>query len=162
MDESSQLRIPEAGRPVPLEGYGVPDSEEGLLPWSFVRERMTAAKNYWISTTMPDGQPHARPVWGVWMDDRLHFGGGPNTRWSKNLKHDPRVTAHLESGSEVVIIEGVVTVIDQPDDPRIARLDALYKVKYDIEHGIPIWNLAPRKVFAWSDYPVTVTRWVFE
>lgn len=162
MTESAKLVISEPQRPVPLEGYGVPESKEGLLSWDFVRVAMQPAKNYWIVTVSPDGKPHTRPTWGVWLDDRLHFGGSPDTRWSRNLEKNPQVTAHLESAWDgVVIIEGTVTRITDASDPRMARIDEAYVAKYQMPHGVPIWVLEPQKVIAWKEYPVSVTRWVF-
>jgi nitroimidazol reductase NimA-like FMN-containing flavoprotein (pyridoxamine 5'-phosphate oxidase superfamily) len=162
MTESAKLVISEPQRPVPLEGYGVPESKEGLLSWDFVREAMQPAKNYWIVTVSTDGKPHTRPTWGVWLDDRLHFGGSPDTRWSRNLEKNPQVTAHLESAWDgVVIIEGTVTRITDASDPRMARIDEAYVAKYQMPHGVPIWVLEPQKVIAWKEYPVSVTRWVF-
>ena len=57
---------PEPSRSRPyMPEYGIPAEEEGMLPWSHVLERITAARNYWVSTVKPDGSPHATPVWGV-------------------------------------------------------------------------------------------------
>jgi hypothetical protein len=162
MSEANKLVIPGPERPVPLEGYGVPESQEGLLSWDFVATAMQRARNYWIVTLSPDGRPHTRPTWGVWVDDQVHFGGSPDTRWSRNLAITPEVTVHLENGwDEVVIIEGTVTRIADPNDPRMTRIDDAYEAKYNMRHGIPIWVVRPRKVLAWKDYPVSVTRWVF-
>jgi hypothetical protein len=159
---SDKLVIPQAQRPAPLEGYGVPESDEGLLSWDFVTESMQGAKNYWVATVSPDGRPHTRPTWGVWLDNRVHFGGAPYTRWSRNLEVNPNVTVHLENGWDaVVIIEGAVTRITDPDDPRLARIDEAYVAKYNMPHGIPIWVVQPKKVIAWREYPLSVTRWVF-
>ena len=157
------MKIPAAERPVPhyVEGYGVPESVEGTVSWSFVAERMEAARNYWVVTINPNGRPHARPVWGVWHDNKVHFGGGPDTRWSRNLQRYPYVTVHVESTEEVVIIEGRATVTDDGDSPFIALLDGIYERKYDMRHGPPIWTLHPHKVFAWRDMP-SLTRWVFQ
>lgn len=152
------LKIPTPTRPV-VADYGIPEDEVGLLSWDYVRERMAPARNYWLSTTRPDGRPHAMPVWGIWQDDTLYFGGGPKTRWSRNLAVNPAVTVHLESGSEVVIFEGTVAKID--DDTLMEKLDDAYEAKYDIRHGPPIWQLYPDLVFAWGEYPTTTTRWVF-
>jgi hypothetical protein len=54
----------ERSRPY-VPGYGVPASGRGMLSWDHVEERMTAARNYWLSTVRPDGRPHLSPVWGV-------------------------------------------------------------------------------------------------
>jgi hypothetical protein len=39
-------------------GYSIPSNPRGMLPWSFVEERMTAARNYWVATVLPSGGPH--------------------------------------------------------------------------------------------------------
>ena len=114
--------VPQPDRPQ-IEGYGIPETLEGLLTWDFVTTRMEKARNYWLATTGPDGHPHAVPVWGIWLDGTLHFGGGPATRWQRNLRRDPRVTVHLESGDEVVILQGTVTLVEDPADPLVTRLD---------------------------------------
>ncbi len=152
--------IPAPSRPY-VPGYGIPESVEGTLSWSHVVERMQKSRNYWIATTRPDGRPHAVPTWGVWVDDTLYFGGGPDTRWSRNLAANPHVAVHLESGDDVVIIEGVVERITDPSHPLVAPIDDAYEAKYNMRHGIPFWVLRPRVVFAWSKFPDNTTRWVF-
>ncbi len=77
------MNEPNRSRPY-IRDYGIPESEEGMLPWSHVVERLPGPRNYWVSTTRPDGRPHATPVWGVWVDNTLYFGGGPDTRRSRN------------------------------------------------------------------------------
>ena len=54
---------PKASRPH-MPGYGILDanSGKGLLPWSWATERLAKARNYWVATTRPDGNPHAMPV----------------------------------------------------------------------------------------------------
>ena len=64
------------GRPEIPESYGVPRGGEGMLSWSRVVERMSVARNYWLATLRSDGRLHSVPVWGMWVEDRLHFGGG--------------------------------------------------------------------------------------
>src|SRR5262245_21909451 len=88
VEEQAQPRghvAPRASRPRMPEGYGVPAGDEGLLPWSFARERLESAPNYWIGSTGPDGRPHAMPVWGAWVEGALYFGTSPQTRTGRNL-----------------------------------------------------------------------------
>lgn len=134
-----------------------------MLPWEFVREKVANDQNYWIVTSRPDGRPHARPTWGVWVDDTFYCGG-ERTRWVRNLAVDPRITVHRESGETVVIIEGVAErIADETADPALVEgLDAAYEGKYGIEHGTPFFAVRPRRVFAWSDYPTDATRWEFD
>src|SRR3990172_5930037 len=115
-----------------MPGYGIqgPQEGDGLLPWTFVTERMAASHNYWINTTRPDGRPHATPVWGLWFDGRFYFSAGHNSRKARNLAADPRLIVHLESGDEVVIFEGQVEMLS-PDESLFSQLDAAYHDKYN-------------------------------
>jgi hypothetical protein len=155
---------PRRSRPDVPASYGVPQSEKGMLPWSHVVERMTAASNYWVGTTRPDGRPHTVPVWGVWVDDTFFHGGGPDTRKARNLQRNPNMVVHLESGSEVVIIEGTAEILtpENADPDLLRRIDDAYEAKYGMRHGTPVWALRPSVAFAWTQYPTTVTRWTFD
>ena len=56
-------REPHAGRPVMPQGYGVPETDEGLLTGVGRPSGSKPALNYWFATTRPDGRPHAMPAW---------------------------------------------------------------------------------------------------
>lgn len=159
----STLNEPKASRPY-IPGYGIPNSKKGMLPWSHVVERMPKPRNYWVSTTQPDGRPHVVPVWGVWVDGTFYHGGGPNTRKARNLEKNPAMVVHLESGDDVVIIEGVAEKLteENADPALLKRIDDAYEAKYNMRHGAPVWALRPRKAFAWTQYPTNCTRWIFE
>ena len=66
---------PEASRPH-VPGYGIPKTAKGMLPWSHADERLARSLHYWVATTSRDGRPHTVPVWGVWVDGAVCFGGG--------------------------------------------------------------------------------------
>ena len=153
---------PVADRPfIAHPEYGVPDDLKDLVEWSWIVERFQTELNFWICTSGPGGKPHVRPTWGVCVDDVICFGGGPKTRWSRNLAANPQISVHLESGSEVVIAEGVVDRLADAEDPRLVAIDDAYEVKYKMRHGPPIWLLAPTKVIAWRDFPKDMTRFSF-
>jgi hypothetical protein len=151
------------------DGYGVPTTDEGLLEWSWAVERLEQAKNYWFSTTRPDGRPHAIPSWGVWIDGALYFDGSPETRRMRNLATNPAITIHLESGDEVVILEGEARDTGKPDQAFANRLAAALAAKYGpkYEPGPDTWDqgglyvMRPRRAFGWTEFPTTVTRWRF-
>jgi Pyridoxamine 5'-phosphate oxidase len=142
--------------------YGIPDDLDHLVNWDYVVDRFANEKNYWIATASPDGVPHARPTWGVFVDDTICFGGGPRTRWSRNLEANPRVSVHLEDGTRVVIAEGAVDRLTDAGDPRMKKIDDAYEVKYEMRHGPPIWLLRPQIVLAWTEFPKDMTRFRFE
>jgi hypothetical protein len=148
------------------QGYGVPETDDGLLPWSWAIARLEAALNYWFATTRPDGRPHAMPAWAVWLDDSLYFEGSPETRRARNLAENPQVSVHLESGDEVVILEGRVEEVDAV--PELVRFADAYEAKYAVRPsddgtGGPVYRLRPERAYTWleADYPKTATRWVF-
>jgi hypothetical protein len=141
--------------------YGIPKHKKGLLEWSTIAERFKTERNFWIATTSPEGTPHVRPTWGVYVEDTICFGGGPKTRWSRNLEANPKVSIHLESGAQVVVAEGTVDRITDADDPKLKEIDDAYEVKYDMRHGPPIWLLRPDLVIAWTEFPKDATRFRF-
>jgi hypothetical protein len=150
---------PAADRPS-IPGYGVPETTEGILPWSHATERLARAKNYWVGTANREGKPHAVPVWGAWLDGALYFGAGP--RSTRNLEANPRVTVHLESGDDVVILEGNVEPFADPGESLFARLADAMAAKYDYRPDEPSgYVLRPRVAYAWSSFPADATRWRF-
>ncbi len=162
---------PEAGptpsRPhTPGPAYGIPRDKKGLLPWSHVSERMAQAMCYWICTVGPDGRPHATPVDGLWLDDTLYFGGSPETRRNRNLAANPAVCVHLESGSDVVILQGEARP-RTPDRELAHRLAEASARKYGYApkpeeyqaNGVHVFR--PQVAFGWKQFPRDVTRWRF-
>ena len=163
---------PERSRPVMPSGYGVPETEEGMLDWSWTVERLETALNYWFSTTRPDGRPHAMPGWAVWLDGALYFEGSPLTRRARNLAVNPAIVVHLESGDDVVILEGEAREVGKPGRVLAERLSAGFTAKYAAtkyeyrpspgqwDRG-GLWTMRPRVVFGWSAFPGNTTRWRF-
>jgi PPOX class probable F420-dependent enzyme len=134
-----------------------------MLEWDWAARRLESSRNYWLCTTSPGGAPHARPVWAVWVGERVCFSTDPASAKGRNLARDPRATIHLESGDDVVILEGAVTRL--PDDLAQPVQDA-YTSKYQWEVTVDpaSWHaLAPRRVYAWTEqsFPRTATRFDF-
>jgi len=151
-------------RPTTEASYGIPDDGDDLLPWEFVGEKLRDDQSYWVTTVRPDGFPHVRPTWGVWVDETFYCGGGEETRWVRNLAANPAIVVHREDAEEVVIIEGTAERIDEPtaSDDLIEELDSAYETKYDVRHGTPFFAVRPDAIFAWSEFPTDATRWEFE
>jgi nitroimidazol reductase NimA-like FMN-containing flavoprotein (pyridoxamine 5'-phosphate oxidase superfamily) len=151
-------------RPSTETSYGIPESQEGMLTLDFVTEAMSDDQFYWITTIRPDGKPHVRPTWGVWVDGMFYCGGGERTRWVRNLSTTPDIVVHREDAEEVVIVEGRAERLDDEtaDETLLERVDSAYEQKYDVRHGTPFYAVRPDVVFAWSDFPTDATRWEFE
>jgi PPOX class probable F420-dependent enzyme len=157
--------VPEAGRPKFPGVYGIHADDEGLLDWSWAEERLLAARNYWIMTVRPDGTPHAMPVWGLWHEGAFYFSSSPDSRKAKNLAANPAVTVHLESGDEVVVVEGLAD--HESDDDLLRKLGEAYSRKYSFDvtftGGRPLLVVRPRVAYAWleQDFPSSATRFTF-
>lgn len=145
-----------------IPNYGIEESEEGLMEWDFVEKEMTKSKFYWLSTTTKKGNPHAIPIWGIWLDTTFFFGGGPDTKNRKNLQNNPYIIVHTESGADVVILEGTVSV--EKDDSINDKIVEIYKEKYKLDHPKPFYRVDPKKAFAWTseNYAKTPTKWIIE
>jgi len=158
---------PKVSRPQIPAVYGIPKHNKGLLPWSYVSERMAQAHVYWTSTVDSGCRPHATPVDGVWMDDRLYFGGSPETRRNRNLARNQAVCVHLESGSDVLILHGEVGELGEADRELAQRLADASNEKYgygakagDYLAG-GTFSFKPQKVIAWKPLFKDATRWEF-
>jgi Pyridoxamine 5'-phosphate oxidase len=162
---------PASSRPTMPAGYGLPETTDGLLSWHDVEERLVASKNYWLATVRPDGTPHSVPRWGVWVDGRFYYDGAPTTRHVRNVEKNPACTLTLESGTEVVIVEGVSTATSADPADLGARLAAAFG-KYAPEYaptadswagegGGGLRVITPRRALAWFAFPTDCTRFVF-
>ena len=154
---------PQRSRPSTEESYGIPESDDEMLTWEFVADAMSADRFYWVITIRPDGKPHTRPTWGVWVEETFYCGGGERTRWARNLSTNRDIVVHREDAEEVVIVEGTAERIDDEtaEAALIDRIETAYEEKYDIRHGTPFFAVRPDVVFAWSNYPTDATRWTF-
>jgi hypothetical protein len=112
-------------------------------------------------------------VWGVWLDNTFYFSTGSLA--AQNLAAHPAITVHLESGSEVVIVEGIAEPIS--DTALVERVVSLYNQKYhwDVDPGNlpgPFYAVRCHVVFGWlsdasgldrgSAFHGTATRWRFQ
>ena len=156
-------QIPQPDRPEMPASFGLGNTDFAFTPieWSSVVERLSTERNYWISTTRPSGRPHCVPVWGVWADDALHFLTDAKSLTALNLANDSRSGVHLESGDNVVMLDGRFE-----QTPLTSSVLAAFNAKYDmppIAEGFPAFRLELRKAIAWREesFPSTATRWRF-
>ena len=132
-------------RRTPLRLYTVVD-EHPALAWSWVEQQLRDAGTYWV-VARASAHPPARPVWGFWHDSALHLSiGSPAIRGG--IERDPRVTVHLDSGTDVVIVEGTASVDEMTRD-LLDAYDAKYDWVYDADSYGPFTLVTPQVVKAW-------------
>jgi PPOX class probable F420-dependent enzyme len=139
------------------------------LTWSRVAARLAPARNYWLGTTRPDGSPHAAPVWGVVHGEVLYLYTEVDTVKARNLRADPRTVVHLESGDDVLIVNGTLGEVADPDE--LAAVLPAFATKYDdpddrqyLPVGPPreaVLRLTPESALSWdlARFETSQQRW---
>ena len=137
-----------------------------MLSWGHVDRHLRNSRSYWLATVRADGRPHAMPVWGVWDGRALWFGTGPTSIKGRNIARDPRVVMHLESGDDVVILEGTI------EHTWSDEILGAYSQKYAMDElafergpdGTGMLRLAPDTVQAWleGEFLVSGVRFRFD
>lgn len=143
----------------------------GHIPWRKVDLPLQSTRSIWISTTRPDGRPHAVPVWYVWDGRSIYFATQAQSQKGLNLSLQNWLVAHLGDGDDAIILEGPTEVVS--DLLELERLNAMYMEKYVDPHsgaratipneGDNVYRLHVKHVMTW-EYGVVGTRtdWYFE
>jgi hypothetical protein len=150
---------------------GYVDHPKSTVSWEYVVQRLSEAKNYWLSSVRPNGRPHTIPRWGVFLEGKFYYDGSPETRHARNLVANPYVTLHLESGDQAVIAEGISAPAGKPAPELAEKLAAAYCAKYEPHGYAPkpnqwdeggLYVFTPRKVLAWTVFFENPTKFVFD
>lgn len=131
-----------------------------LLSWSWAVEQLEKERNYWVATVTGRGRPHARPVWGVFLDSALHLSIGAAGFRKGELSRE--VSVHVDSGVDVVIVDGMAELIEDRELSR--RAAEVFNPKYEMASDADFVNyvIHPRIAWGWSDGDVdTATKWTF-
>lgn len=148
------------------DGYRENHPDGSVLQWADVRRRLEESEYFWFATATSEGEPHARPIWGAWIDDTFYFDGGvDHTRWGRDLLANPRIDVHLPSAQEVVIITGRFRRENDLDADSFARVQASYLARYRTyqpEDPAVLFVVNPVSALAWTSFPVDVTRFTFQ
>lgn len=160
---------PKISRPHFPKGYL--ENPKALLPWSHVEQRLSDALHYWLCTVRPDGRPHAVPKWAVYVDAKIFFDGSPETRHARNIAQNPQVVLHLESGEDVIIVEGTAKEYGKPAAELALQIAQAYAQKYADRGYAPepdqwdeggLFEITPHTVIAWTQFTDDPTRFTLE
>lgn len=151
------------------------------IPWSRALKQLerSTSGTYWLATTSPDGRPHVAAVGALWIDGKIYFVTGSNTRKGRNLAANPKCVFSVSlTGIDLVLEGSAVRVTDRPTLLRLAKRYAAQgwpasvsgtaiTAEYSAPSAGPApWNLyvlKPSTAFgvATAD-PSGATRWQFE
>lgn len=162
--------------------YGVPETLDGVLPWSWALERLRGSRNFWVATADASGRPHALPVWGAWVEggagdapagDRFWFSCAATARKARNLTANPQIVVTAEDTVEVVSVEGVAQLVTGADaEPGIMAVATKYGGLPEMEgvdqlagflRSSAVWAVTPARAFGIIERPdefgPRATRW---
>jgi nitroimidazol reductase NimA-like FMN-containing flavoprotein (pyridoxamine 5'-phosphate oxidase superfamily) len=160
---------PQISRPHFPDGYLA--NPQSFLTWSHVEKRLAEALHYWLCTVRPNGRPHAVPKWAVYIQGKIYFDGSPDTRHARNIENNPYVVMHLESGEDVIIVEGMAKASGKPARELAVQIAQALSQKYADRGYAPQpdqWNegglfeIELHKVLAWTQFTDDPTRFVLE
>ena len=166
MENVNGVPEPVPDRPWMGVGYGISQDGDGTanLPWSEVMAWFTTSRSYWLATTRSDGRPHVMPVWGVVIGGVLLFSTSRDSRKGRNLAERPECVIHLESGDDVLILEGIVEEFRDP--LALEKYVEAYETKYQFrpdpsDPGSSTYALRPKVGFSWREvaFEASATRW---
>jgi hypothetical protein len=122
-------------------------SDRPPLEWSWVESQLTDAGTYWVVAPSA-GHPHPRPVWGIWTGDALVLSIGSPVL-AASLRDDPRCTVHLDSGTDVVVLEGVAARVIEPVAEQVDAYNRKYEWQYSYDEYGPFTKVTPALVMSW-------------
>ena len=129
----------------------------GALPWRTVSLTLQVTRSAWLSTTRPDGRPHAVPVWFLWEEGLVYFTTAATSQKGVNLTTQPYAVLHVGDGDDVIIVEGPTSLVTDPTERlRVAdRYGEKYVEPVTGERavvdapGTALYRLDANRIMAW-------------
>lgn len=176
MDDVTPELIPRRGRGTEAATAA---GRDAAMPWHEAVTKFGDASEHWLTTLLPTGAPHVRPLFAKWVDGSLYVTSNRSAVKGRNLEDDPRCAIAADTGDTHLVIEAQATRVTAPDElervaealrdvgwPAEVRDDAL-----DAPFGAPtsggppyaVFRLRPRRAHAFpaDGESFAPTRWTF-
>jgi len=111
------------------------------------------------------------PKWAVYVQGKIFFDGSPETRHARNIAKNSRIVVHLESGEDVVIVEGMAKESGKPEPELALQVAQAYTQKYAERGYAPqpsqwdeggLFEITLYSVIAWTQFTDDPTRFDLE
>jgi len=165
-------------------GRGTEAETEGgatvALEWGAAMEMTSKGGFFWLTTLRPDGAPHVRPLFAVWVDSRLYLSSNRQARKARNLVGDGRCTITAGVEELHLVVEGDARRVE--DEATLQRVVEAYDDTYgwpttivgdqlDAPFAAPtsggppfdVWEITPTMAYGFPATGETFapTRWRF-
>jgi nitroimidazol reductase NimA-like FMN-containing flavoprotein (pyridoxamine 5'-phosphate oxidase superfamily) len=115
-----------------------------VIEWTQARDRLAAARLFWVATLpVGGGAPHVRPVFAVWIDDRLYSTTNGSRAKARNIAADPSIAVTTSTDEMDFIIEGTAAPVT--DEAEMQSVIEAYDTKYG-------WPLTAREDGFYAPY----------
>ena len=111
--------------------------------------RLETAKNIWLATVKPNGQPHLIPIWFVWVNDHAYVCTPRKSVKARNIARNPHVTFSLEDGNQPRIAVGKAQILTSPFPQDVIEA---FKTKFD-------WDISTDSSYD-ALIEIEVSRWL--
>lgn len=126
------------------------------MPWSVVTNIFASGGWFWLSTTSPDGAPHAVPVLAAWADPVFYVASNDRTRKSRNLYENGRCVLTKETPTLHLVVRALAR--HSWDDATMTRASRAFAQIYqwtttvgeselEADYGAPTSGGPPYQVF---------------
>lgn len=124
-------------------------------------DKFAQASACWYSSVRQNNRSHLAPIWHVWLSPDIYVATQAMTVRTRNLQTNNSVSLALPDTSNVLIIEGVASIVNQAPEELYSLFQTKYNwdVRSDTNYQTLI-KIAPSKVLAWGDHGSG--RWKFD
>jgi hypothetical protein len=131
-----------------MPGYGTLPAGEGsgLLPWSWVEERLIGSRHYWLATVNSVGIPHLMPVWAIWLENELWFSSSNGSQKARNLSAEGHCVLANDDPVNPVVVRGRARRVTERDE--LEKMLAAENAKYESDYGLEMLDPESNSVFA--------------
>ena len=120
------------------------ESSGGALPWRTVSLTLQVTRSAWLSTTRPDGRPHAAPVWFLWDEGAVYFVTAPRSQKGVNLSARDYGILQVGDGDDAIIVEGHTRLVTDGSEGRQSpSVTAISPSSPSPVNALPLTGLEP-------------------
>jgi pyridoxine/pyridoxamine 5'-phosphate oxidase len=119
-----------------------------------------------LATINPDGTPHLVTMFSGLVEDKIAFWTYRTSRKAYNLARDPRVTCHIEAGTDYfelrgLMLYGSVRVLTEPNEVRYVGSQVVRRMMgvEDDDAIASVVSQTAAKRYAYIVEPTGVASW---